>query len=169
MPARPGMAKGEPAVGDRSEFAPAVIEGSGLLPCSPDMDAPDALLQTLASEAMDLATAVSRVRALVAEGAVRTPNARFLAAAVLVRSQDVATVAEAHEFALMAMQGHRPARALAARSFDKLRVLRGEIQKFGTQRASDGGELPCDPATTDSERAKWDLPTLATLRRGGSV
>ena len=167
MPARPGQAKGEPAVIGGSEFARAVIASRRLLACSPDMDATDALLETLATDATDVETAVARVRALVAEGAVRTPSARFLAAAVLVRSDDVAAVKEAHDLALLSMQGHRPARALAARSFDKVRVLEGEVQKFGTQRAADGRELPCDPATTDSERAKWDLPTLATLRREG--
>ena len=52
--------------------------------------------------------------------------------------------------------------------FDRLRLLAGAPQKFGTQwRARDGGrELwPVDPATTDSERAKWGLPPLAELRR----
>lgn len=73
-------------------------------------------------------------------------------------------VALAHEQALLAL-AHRPARQLAAYAYDRLRVLRGELQKFGTQRGEDGAPWPTDPATTDSERAKWDVPSRAELER----
>ena len=52
---------------------------------------------------------------------------------------------------------------------ERVRMLRDQPQKFGTQTVERDGrhELwPVDPATTDSERAKWDLPTLADLERG---
>ena len=44
----------------------------------------------------------------------------------------------------------------------------GNSQKFGTQLVADGVQLalwPVDPATTDSERAKWGLPPLAEIQR----
>jgi hypothetical protein len=81
-------------------------------------------------------------------------------------SDDLAQVAAAHERALLLMGSQRPARALAARLYDRLRMLQGRPQKFGTQLGPDGALWHIDPGTTDSERAKWDLPGLADLLRG---
>jgi hypothetical protein len=66
------------------------------------------------------------------------------------------------------MGKERRARRLAAEAYDRLRCRRGQPQKFGLVAIAQdgGGELwPVDPATTDSERAKWDVPALAELRR----
>jgi hypothetical protein len=51
----------------------------------------------------------------------------------------------------------------------------GKPQRFGTQYFAMGGDLPglwqVDPATTDEERAEWDVPPLheALDRAGGRV
>lgn len=100
-------------------------------------------------------------------GGLGTAAEQAAAAAVLLASADPALVQLAHDLALQAMAREPAARVLAATAFDRLRRLRGEPQKFGTQPAADGkGELwPVDEHTTDSERAKWGLPPLAELRR----
>ena len=57
---------------------------------------------------------------------------------------------------------------LAAAMFDRMRILTGQPQKFGTQtRDVDGRrELwPVDPGTTDSERSKWGVLPLAELHQ----
>lgn len=94
---------------------------------------------------------------------------RFQQAAAALASNDLAAVTAAHDAALSLMATHRPARALAARLYDRMRVLAGRPQKFGTQRGPDSALWPTDPGTTDSERAKWDLPGLADLLRGHGI
>jgi hypothetical protein len=105
-----------------------------------------------------------RVLELLAAGELRTDAARCAAAAILAKSDDVAAVRRGQELAMVAMGSLRAARVVAASCFDRLRVLAGEPQKFGTQRGPDGALLPVDPATTDSERAKWGLPPLRDLQ-----
>ena len=104
----------------------------------------------------------------LAAGQLVTPADKFAAAAILVRSERVADVEAAQTLAHAAMAGERRARAVAAAAFDRLRRLAGKPQKFGLEvvRADGTASLwPVDPATTDSERAKWDVPPLADLRR----
>lgn len=125
------------------------------------MDPVEAELDQLRAQGV---AAMERVRELLAARAVGGPRAQALAAQILALADDVATVRLAHDLALQAMRRHRPARRLAAVCFDRLRVLAGAPQKFGTQRRPDGTPFPIDPATTDSERAKWDVEPLG--RRG---
>ena len=94
-----------------------------------------------------------------------TPLDRYQRALPALASTELHRVAAAYDDALAAMAGHRPARQLAAMLFDRLRLLHGQPQKFGTQRGLDGAPWPVDPSTTDSERAKWDLPGRAELER----
>ena len=116
------------------------------------------------------AAAVARrtaVLAMHAAGQLRSPAVRCAAAAVLLAGEQVAEVEAAHSLALAALRGEAGARRLAATAYDRLRMLRGEPQKFGTQWVERNGRSELwavDPATTDSERAKWDLPPLAQLR-----
>jgi len=59
--------------------------------------------------------------------------------------------------------GHPGARWLAAAAMDRWLMKKGLPQKFGTQYVDDGGVWDLywvDPATTDDERAEWDVPTL---------
>jgi len=129
------------------------------------MDDPAAELARLAATPTDPA-ARDRARQLCAAGLVVTAVDRHGAAIVLGASDLTADVARAYDLALSSMGGYRPARRLAAQLYDRLRVLEGRQQKFGTQRGPDGSAWSVDPATTDSERAKWDLPPLSELQRG---
>lgn len=89
----------------------------------------------------------------------------------LLASDAVAAVERAHMLALAAMRSDPLARPLAATAYDRLRLLAGAPQKFGTQIVErDGRRMlwPVDPLTTDSERAKWGLPSLAELQRRAS-
>ena len=61
-------------------------------------------------------------------------------------------------------EGYRPARWLAAAAYDRWLMYQGKPQKYGTQYVSDGKRQQLwdvDPATTDEERANWDVPPLA--------
>ncbi|MCA8950131.1 MAG: hypothetical protein KDE27_11560 [Planctomycetes bacterium] len=96
---------------------------------------------------------------------------RIAAAAARLPSDDRATVEAAYRELLALMARDPAARPFAAAGFDRLRQLDGLPQKFGTQHVERDGrrELwPVDPATTDSERAKWGLPGLAELARRGA-
>lgn len=97
------------------------------------------------------------------------PAAEQLAAAqALLQRTQVADVEFAQQLALAAMRTLPAARPVAAQALDRLRVLAGQPQKFGTQAHTVDGrrqQWPVDAWTTDSERAKWGLPGLAELRR----
>lgn len=96
------------------------------------------------------------------------PDDPVARAAALLRSDDPGEVAAAEALLLAAMADDSRARPLAAAAYDRRRMLGGRPQKFGTQTVERDGrrELwPVDPATTDSERSKWGLPSLAELRR----
>jgi hypothetical protein len=104
---------------------------------------------------------------LRAAGRLTTAADRFAAARVLVHG-GATEVEAAQALAMTAMAQERGARLLAATAFDRLRLLAGRPQKFGTQTVRGPGCLelwPVDPSTTDSERAKWDVPPLAELLR----
>jgi hypothetical protein len=63
-----------------------------------------------------------------------------------------------------AAAGHRPARWLAAAALDRWLMQTGLPQRYGTQYIGVGGRWALyrvDPATTDDERAAWDVPPLA--------
>jgi hypothetical protein len=117
------------------------------------------------------AAAKSRRQAVMAmheSGALRSAGDRHAAASVLVCSEVAAEVQAAQALALAAMPALRCARVLAATAYDRQRRLAGEPQKFGTQVVVRDGvrELwPVDPHTTDSERAKWDVPPFAEILR----
>lgn len=108
---------------------------------------------------------------------VATPNPPTAAADGLQRARDllaaamapeqVASLAPAEALALAAWP-RIEARVLAAQLFDRRRWLQGQPQKFGTLavRVAEGWRLwPVAPGTTDSERAKWGLPTLQELEQ----
>jgi hypothetical protein len=62
--------------------------------------------------------------------------------------------------------GHPPAKRFAAAAYDRWLMYQGKPQKFGLQYVSDGERLrlwDVDPATTDAERAAWDVPPLQKL------
>ncbi|MFY9344832.1 MAG: hypothetical protein WAT39_20230 [Planctomycetota bacterium] len=117
--------------------------------------------------APDLATRRAAVRAQQAAGTL-PPGERTAAARLLVDSDDLGDVRLAETLALAAMAQDPAAKPIAAAAFDRLRLLAGQPQKFGTQSTGRDGKRvlwPVEPTTTDSERAKWGLPPLADLRR----
>jgi hypothetical protein len=108
------------------------------------------------------------VLALHAADRLSPPSARCAAARILVHGGDRTEVELAQTFALSAMSHERAARRLAAVAYDRLRLLAGQPQKFGTQTVRRDGATalwPVDAQTTDSERAKWDVEPLAELQR----
>lgn len=83
---------------------------------------------------------------------------------------DTPTDAEySHRFAMRSSEmGHRPARWLAAASYDRWQMYQGKPQKYGTNYVFDGQSdrlWDVDPATTDADRAEWDVPPLAEQLR----
>jgi hypothetical protein len=113
---------------------------------------------------------------LIEDGAVRTAEDHFHAAMVLQHSPVVlgledarrANYLRAHDLARRAAElGHPKGRWLVAATYDRWLMTGNEPQKYGTQYHADGGHWalwPVDPATTDEERAAWDVPALATAR-----
>lgn len=94
--------------------------------------------------------------------------ARLRAAEQLLDSDDREHVTLAQSLALALLAQQPGARLVAARAFDRLRLLAGQPQKYGTATHLVDGRLqlwPVDPGTTDSERAKWGVPALAELLR----
>ena len=71
----------------------------------------------------------------------------------------------AHDLArAAAARGHVEARWLAAATYDRWCMYEGRPQKYGTQFVPDGVRYrlwDLDPATTDADRAEWDVPPLA--------
>lgn len=129
-----------------------------------------------------------QIEALIAAGALQAPEDYYHAAmiyqhafhpvvtigpnkevvAVSADEESVRCVWRAHELALRAAdQGYTPARWLAAAAYDRWLEGQGKPQKYGTQ--SLGDKLwQIDPATSDAERAAWDVKPLAELRPGES-
>src|SRR5688572_14509164 len=75
----------------------------------------------------------AEVVALHAREPLAAPIAQLAAARILVGSPHVADVQLAQTLALRAMAQHAAARPWAARAFDRLRVLAGRAQKYGTE------------------------------------
>jgi TPR repeat protein len=98
------------------------------------------------------------------------PEALYHAAWLLQHGEGPADVRRAHDLAREAAErGHRPARWLAAAAYDRWCMYEGRPQRYGTQFVPDGVRhrlWDVEPATTDAERAAWDVPPLAAqLRR----
>ena len=115
------------------------------------------------------ATRRTAVRALLS----REPELGALdchhAASIMNHGDDVDDLRIAHELALRsATLGHRPARWLAAATFDRWQMYQGLPQRYGTNYVSDGARdrlWDVRPETTDEERAEWDVPPLADQLR----
>jgi 5-formyltetrahydrofolate cyclo-ligase len=88
--------------------------------------------------------------------------------ALLAASDDPTDVDRAHEQALLRMGKMPQAKIVAAMAYDRTRAFAGRAQKFGTQSVLTAGQRvlwPVDSGTTDSERAKWLIGSLAELHR----
>jgi hypothetical protein len=110
-----------------------------------------------------------RVAELLDAGAVASGEDFFHAAMVFQHGDGLDDYQRARELALRAAElGYRPGRWLAAAALDRWLMRQGGPQKYGTQYRITSGQYELyevDPATTDEERAEWDVPPLAEARR----
>jgi len=102
------------------------------------------------------------------------PEALYHAAWLLNHGDEPGEARLAHDLAREAAgRGHAPARWLAAAAYDRWCMYRGRPQKYGTQFVPDGAGYrlwDLEPATTDVERAAWDVPPLdQQLRRAEAM
>lgn len=109
-----------------------------------------------------------RVTELLAAGAASTDDL-YHAAMVFQHGDKADDWRRAHELALRSAElGHPDARWLAAAAYDRWLMGQGRPQKYGTQYRPVGNRwelYDVDPATTDAERARWNVPPLAEARR----
>lgn len=108
----------------------------------------------------------ARVEELLNTGGVRSGEDYLNAAFVFQHGDKLEHYWQAHELALQAVDlGHgHPARWLAAAAYDRWLMHQGLPQKFGTQYRQQGARFvlhEVDPATSDEERARWNVPSLA--------
>lgn len=106
-----------------------------------------------------------RAAEIRAAGLIQTAEDCYHAARIFQHGDTPEDAWQAHELALEAAQrDYRPARWLAAAAYDRWLMYQGRPQKYGTQYVSDGKRQrlwDLQPATTDAERAEWDVPPLA--------
>ena len=121
-----------------------------------------------AMRARDLGRRV-RVMEIVAEGGLSEAEDYYHAAWVMNHGDTPADARQGHLLALRSSElGYRPARWLAAASYDRWQMYQGKPQKYGTNYVYDGRRdrlWEVDPRTTDEERAAWDVPPLAEQLR----
>lgn len=107
-----------------------------------------------------------RIRAAAILSTLAAPAAADLYhAALLFQHGDlVEDVWRAYELAHAAAErGDERARWLTAAAYDRWLMYQGKPQKYGTQYTSDGIQhrlWDVDPATTDADRAVWNVPPL---------
>jgi hypothetical protein len=110
-----------------------------------------------------------RVIQMLAADELHTAEDYYHAAHIMNHGDTPEDAENAHRFALRSAElGHRPARWLAAASYDRWQMYQGRPQKYGTNYVYDGrGDRlwDVDPNTTDAERAEWDVPPLAEQLR----
>jgi hypothetical protein len=106
-----------------------------------------------------------RVMEIVVAGELNTAEDYYHAAHIMNHGDSPEDAENAHRLAQRASElEYRPARWLAAASYDRWQMYRGKPQKYGTNYVFDGrGDRlwDVDPNTTDEERAEWDVPPLA--------
>ena len=111
-----------------------------------------------------------RVDEIVAAGGAKVADDYYHAAMVYQHGSTIAEIKRANELALKAVAidaNHKRARWLAAASEDRALMYDKKPQKYGTQFQKQGDVWvlwEVDPATTDEERAKWDVPPLAEAK-----
>ncbi len=111
-----------------------------------------------------------RVEDLLVADLVQTAEDYFHAAMVFQHGEQLEDYWKAHELATKAAKlGHNTGRWLSAAAYDRWLVMQGKPQKYGTQYTSEDGInftlREVDPATTDEERALWNVPPIAEAQR----
>jgi hypothetical protein len=110
-----------------------------------------------------------RVMEMVAAEALNTAEDYYHAAWIMNHGDTPQDARNAHRLALRSSElGYRPARWLAAATYDRWQMYQGKPQKYGTNYVYDGRRdrlWDVDPETTDEERADWDVPPLVEQLR----
>jgi hypothetical protein len=112
-----------------------------------------------------------RLRAAAILATLTTPEAADLyhAALLFQHGDEPEDAWRAYELAREAAErGDERARWLTAAAYDRWLMYQGKPQKYGTQYVHDGIRhrlWDVDPATTDAERAAWNVPPLAEQLR----
>jgi hypothetical protein len=108
---------------------------------------------------------LQRVEELLANGALQDAKDYFHAAMVFQHGGTGEHYWQAHELAKRGAQlGHVASRWLTAAAYDRWLMSQGKPQKYGTQYTTRDGRwllYEVDPATTDEQRAEWNVPSLA--------
>jgi hypothetical protein len=108
-----------------------------------------------------------RVEQILDAGGVQTADDYLHATFIFQHGERLEHWAQAHLLAHTAADmGHPRARYMVAASYDRWLMRQGRPQKYGTNSINDGGRTRVwdyDPATSDAERAEWDVPPLAEL------
>lgn len=115
---------------------------------------------------------LKRTKEIAAQGGLKVADDYFRAALVLQHSPETADYEQAHLWCLKAVEldpDLPDARWLAAATEDRYRMSQGKPQLYGTQFKKDKEDGPwylwqVDPSITDDERAKWDVPPLASAK-----
>ncbi len=109
-----------------------------------------------------------RAAAIIAQGGAMAADDYYHAALLFQHGDMPDDALQAHMLALEAMTlGHPKARWLAAAAYDRHLMYQGKPQKYGTNYVTDEVRhrlWDVEPATTDTERAAWDVPPLAEQR-----
>ncbi|QBD79316.1 hypothetical protein EPA93_26340 [Ktedonosporobacter rubrisoli] len=110
-----------------------------------------------------------RVQALMQAGALQEAEDYYHAAMIFQHGETLEEIWQAHTLALTAAEkGYRRAKWLAAAAMDRWLMYQGKPQKYGTQFVPDGKGYrlwELDPATSDAERAAWNVPSLNEQQR----
>ncbi len=111
----------------------------------------------------------TRVMELVGAHTLSTAEDYYYAAWIMNHGDTPDDAHTAHRLARRSSElGYRPARWLAAASYDRWQMYQGQPQKYGTNYVYDGRRdrlWDVDPATTDADRAAWDVPPLVEQLR----
>ena len=106
-----------------------------------------------------------RVEELLQSEPLESPEDYFHAAMIFQHGDSLEYYWQAHELAKKGAElGHRFCRWLTAASYDRWLMHQGKPQKYGTQYMSREGRwilYEVDPATTDAERAEFNVPPLS--------
>ena len=111
----------------------------------------------------------NQVQSLIDEGQVTTAQDYYHAALIFQHGDSLDEIGAAHQLALKSVELGNPAgKWLAAAALDRWHMYQGQPQKYGTQLVPDGMRYrlwDIDPSTTDDERARWDVPSLAEMEQ----
>ncbi|MFT5051860.1 MAG: hypothetical protein ACI8QZ_003289 [Chlamydiales bacterium] len=112
-----------------------------------------------------------RVRKWLAEGRIVSAQDHLYAAGALSTSDEMTDLELARDLATRADElGESLGRVLVAETTDKILVQQGQEQRYGTQLYLDlptklWHMYPFDPMTTEGERTRMGLPSLAEMLR----